>query len=208
MQRSRVPPQEQLSRAAPLPVPPSPSTGICCHLPARSTAARPAPASCLSPLPSVPAYVCSFPVPAPQGGYFPIPPPRAPAPVSGRTRTLLLLALERCPGSLEGLRESWDGTTILPGHPSSSGHPSHQDNRPTKASFLPGHPFHHGILPGTSAPLKLKPQARMYPDPLHALRNCGERLAAGASAASGLGTAFYMGTFGNINGEICSTLKV
>lgn len=75
------------------------------------------------PLPSVPACVRSFPIPVPQEA--------APPSRSGRTGTLL--ALERCPGSLEGLMESWDA---LPGHP------SHQDtyhNHPTKASFLPGH---------------------------------------------------------------------
>lgn len=142
VQRTRVPPPERLSRASPLPVPPSSSTGICCHLPARSTAARPAPAPCLSPLPSVPACVRSCPVPAPQDGCSPIPPRRVPAPGSGLIRTLFL-ALERCPwkglGRAGVARPPCQDTHPI-GTPITPGQPFHQGIFPTRASIPPGHP--------------------------------------------------------------------
>lgn len=96
----------------------------------------PGPGPCLSPPPSVPAWLCPFPVPAPQDGCSPIPPRRAPAPVPGRTGTLP--ALERCPGSLEGLSESWDGTATLPGHP------SHQDAHHSRPNVPPRHLSYQG----------------------------------------------------------------
>lgn len=123
-----------------------------------------------------PCLCLLFPGPSPSGWLFPHPAPE------GTSAGLRADQDSLPPRSRKVPREPGRAQGELGWHdhparaPISSGHPSHQDNRPTKASFLPGHPFHHAILPGTSAPLKLKPQARMYPDPLHALRNCGERL--------------------------------
>lgn len=94
----------------------------------------------------VPAFPRSLPVSALSRSW----PLRMAVPPSRSWQSRTLLPLERCPGSLEGLRESWGGTATLPGHP------CYQDTCHTRTTIPPRHPFHQSILPGRSAPFKLK----------------------------------------------------